>query len=32
MAERIAPAIGGRAFTVLLLVEYLYEKKRLQIE
>jgi hypothetical protein len=32
LAERIAPAIGGKPLTVLLLDERLYEKKRLQIE
>ncbi len=32
MAERIAPAIGGKPFTVRILDENLNEKKRLQIE
>ena len=32
MAERIAPAIGGKPLTVRMLDEYLNEKKRLQIE
>ena len=32
MAERIAPAIGGKPLTMRMLDEYLNEKKRLQIE
>ena len=32
MAERIAPAIGGKPLTVRMLDKYLNEKKRLQIE